>query len=314
MFGSATTLTDTFVAQTQVVITHNLGYAPKVVVYDNSGNELYPEITHTLPDLNVTTLDFTPAQTGTWQIDTSVEGGLLDSFLSALPTWSAQSLGSIPTAPTVVADAATIIGQIPTMSAPSLTAISTTRIYNALNQASDVIGKSNLDGATDAITADALAHMSTHDAEVIAAIAQAAGAQVQSARDEIQIEATKLSKEVAELEGEVGKFNGEVQAWLGRIRAYEAEDNPEIEIWKSQVERYVSSYQADIQNETNRFRGAVELATAYLRAIEQKINVVRTYFSAGESLTYEFRSLHEEYLRVVMSFCGVTRERQDNRS
>ena len=64
VLGDTTNYSSSFVGQTSVTITHNLGHYPVVQIIDNSGNLIGPNsLTH--GSVNAFTVTFSPALTGT---------------------------------------------------------------------------------------------------------------------------------------------------------------------------------------------------------------------------------------------------------
>lgn len=90
-----------------------------------------------------------------------------------------------------------------------------------------------------------------------------------------------------------------------RVQEYRAEQEMAISNYRANSEAIINKYRADVENEAQRGRTTNEKAMTYLKAIEDRLNLVRMYFSKGESFVNEVRELQNEYLRRVMSFCGV---------
>ncbi|KKN76990.1 hypothetical protein LCGC14_0364820 [marine sediment metagenome] len=111
--GSVVIGTTTFTSQTSVSVTHNAGVKPIVQILD--ANDVLIEGTVTHNTVNDFTVTFLFSQTGT--IITSVgssSGGDLVSFINSLPTWNDISMGTMPTVPTLEADASSPASALPT--------------------------------------------------------------------------------------------------------------------------------------------------------------------------------------------------------
>ena len=305
-----------FTNKLSVVITHNLGYIPLIVVVDANRNKIPTIETHNAA-YTIATLTFMNPQSGTWQTNTVSSGGLFGSFVSLLPTWSAITMGAIPTVPTLEADASGIVallGAIPTFDGTTtntLGNISVTRIQSILDTAADIVWKEQ-DG-TDDITSDIESFLATHDSEMVREASSGAIAGVQIASEELKTEMAKLGNWGEEYKSKVSNFSAQIDAWLGRWKTYTDEDSLKISKWKEEVAHRVTVYRADVENESNRFKLLLDKAMSYLKVIELRLGLVRTLFSTGENFTYEFREINNEYLRRVLSFCGVTPQPQERR-
>ena len=111
--GSVVISTTTFTSQTSVNVIHNAGVMPLVQILDDNDVVIEGEVTHNT--VNDFTVAFLFSQTGT--IITAIgsaSGGDLVSFISTLPTWNAISMGTMPTVPTLEADAGTPPSALPT--------------------------------------------------------------------------------------------------------------------------------------------------------------------------------------------------------
>ncbi|MFC1535733.1 hypothetical protein ACFL4H_00035 [Candidatus Neomarinimicrobiota bacterium] len=92
--GNYTSGTETFSAQTQVVVAHNSGAYPIVQIMDGNGVILIGQITHN--SVNQFTVDFAVSQSGTIIYTVYTGGGVLANLATALGT-----IGTATTTPTV---------------------------------------------------------------------------------------------------------------------------------------------------------------------------------------------------------------------
>ena len=123
--GTYVVSTTAFTAQTELNINHGNGAYPDVLIIDSSGNEIQGDVDHTTAggvlSVNDVRIRFTFAKTGTVIISGyTTASGLTDNFISSLPTWSAISMGTMPTAPTLVSDISAYITAYPLPTAPTI--------------------------------------------------------------------------------------------------------------------------------------------------------------------------------------------------
>ena len=294
--GGTTVISNTaFTSQTSVTVTHNQGTYPLVQILDTNGVEIGGEITHN--SLNDFTVAFLFSQSGT--IITALpnsSGGDLDSFSTALPTWSAVTMGTMPTVPTLEADASGIVallGAIPTYDGSTtvtLADISTTRIFAALDVAIGLIGTQ----ATDFITA--------HDTEEARESSAAAGVQVGIASEELKTELGKLNNWEGEYKSKVANFSAQIEAWLGRWKTFTDEDNLKLTAYKEEVVEIIQTYRADIENESIRNTSAIQKARSYLEAAQIRLGIVGGYNQHLALLPNEIVALQKRFDIGVESY------------
>ena len=325
-FGTEVVDSDTFTNETQIVISHGLGYIPILTVLDSNGEEISPIVTHNTPLFTTTTIDFAIAQSGSWQISGFIADSLAASFIGALPTWSAVTSPTLPTA-IVVGNLAAAAKNLPTYTAPDFTgvvapsaptigsltmgdvsalvkalptyasisfsglttptaltnsesgkptidalssvppAIDTTRIYQALTQAGDLvkIGATS----TNSISNDADSFLATHDSEMVAEAAKSAQAAANVARGEIEAEIAKWQKfgeetkyAVGSLGAEAQAYNAEINAIINEFRAniekYVADVDKVIKTWIEENKMQIESSATDMKNKVDVYRAEAE--------------------------------------------------------
>ncbi len=299
--GTTVVSNTNFTNQTSVVINHGLGYFPLVDVLDTNGVEVGKVITHDVATKNFYTVTFLFLQSGT--IITSVptsSGGDLASFVAALPTWVAVTMGTMPTIPILEADASNVsalIGAIPTFDGTTTTTladISTTRIVNTLNQAGDLIWKAP-DGSTDNINPDVEFFLTENDSEMAREASVGANSQVGIAKGEIETEIAKLGNWDKEYNAKVRNFVAQVNAWLAEWKTYTDEDNLKLVAYKEEVTAVVQEYRADIENEAKRFGLAVEKARSYLQSAQIRLGILGNYSQTLASLPNEIVALQKRF-------------------
>ncbi len=326
VFGTTVVDSNVFNNELQIVINHGLGYIPVLTILDVNGVEMTASTTHNNPTFTTTTIDFSVAETGTWQISAYTGGGLLASYIAALPTFSAVTSPTLPTAivvgnlaaaaknlPTyvapdfsgVVAPSAPTIGSLtmgnvealakalpayagmsfaglttptaltnsetgmPTIDALSGVppAIDTSRIYQALTQAGDLVKVGAT--ATDNISDDADSFLATHDSEMVAEASKAAQAAVGVARGEIEAEIAKWQKfgeetkyAVGSLGAEANAYNAQVNGIINEFQAninkYIADVDKVIKTWIEENKMQIESSATDMKNKVDVYRAEAE--------------------------------------------------------
>jgi len=374
VFGTTVVDSNSFTNEVQIVINHSLGYIPVLTILDANGVEMTASVTHNNPTFTTTTIDFSVAETGTWQISAYTGGGLLASYIAALPTFSAVTSPTLPTAITV-GNLAALTKSLPAYAAIDFSGITTptaltnsetgmpiidalsgvppaidiVRIVNALDQAGDIIHADPTASPTDTITDDVELFLSTHDPEVADSASRAAQAAVNHGRAEIELEIAKWQKfneetkyAVGSLQGEANAYNAQVNGIINEFRAniqkyvadiektikeyaeenklqvdlflanfkevveqYKAETEMDINNYRANVEALIAKYREDVVQEIQRNTIAINKAVSYLKALEGRLGLVRTLFSTGATFISELKELQTEYIRRVISFCGV---------
>ena len=119
--GTVTVSTQAFTSVTQVVVTHNAGTRPMVQIIDSNNKIIDGEVTHT--SVNVVTIDFVVAQSGTVLLSLATSsGGQIDSFVAALPTWTSPTVPSMPT-PITPGDIEAMVKALPAYTALDFTGV-----------------------------------------------------------------------------------------------------------------------------------------------------------------------------------------------
>lgn len=298
--GTTVVSNTNFTNQTSVVVTHNLGYYPLVDILDTNGVLIGGVVTHDTATKNFYTVTFLFSQSGT--IITSVpnsSGGDLDLFTGALPTWGTVTMGSMPTAPTLEADASGIVallGAIPTFDGTTtvtLADINTDRIIHNLNTAADFIWKEQ--DATDDMTDDTEGFLSTHDSEMAREASNGANVSANIASEELKTELGKLNNWEGEYKSKVANFTAQINAWLGRWKTYTDEDNLKIKNYAEQVAEIIQTYRADIENESQRFGLAVQKARSYLQSAQIRLGILGNYSQTLTLLPNEITLLQKRF-------------------
>ena len=265
-----------FTAQTSVVVTHNLGYYPLVQILDANGVEIGGEVEHDTATKNFYTVTFLYSETGT--IITSVpnsSGGDLDSFVSALPTWSAVTIGTMPTAPTLVSDISVFIAANPLPTAPTIVSdISTFIASNALPTPPTLVSDISafisanalptfdgtttvtlgdisttrvfaaLDVAIGLIGTQATTFLAAHDTEEARESSVAAGAQVGIASEELKTELAKLGNWEGEYKSKVANFSSQIDAWFKHWKTFVDEDTVALALFKENLDSWMAHWKS----------------------------------------------------------------------
>ena len=277
--STASLLATPFTNVTTKTVTHNNGAYPLVQILDSNGKVMAGVVSHS--SLNAFTVTFLNQQSGTiiTTISTST-GGDFNDFIASLPTWNNISMGTIPTAPTLEADASAQIGSLPSTpsleadmsslvssipSAPSLEAdandivallgavptfdgtttttladIDTDRIIHNLNTAADLIWKEQ--DSTDDLTDDVEGFLGSHDSEMAREAANGANVSTNIASNELETELGKLKNWADEYRSKVANFTAQIDAWLGRWKTYTDEDDLKIKKYLADMEIWTGKW------------------------------------------------------------------------
>lgn len=277
--STASLVATPFTNQTSVTVTHNNGAYPVVQILDTNGKLMEGVVKHS--SLNAFTVHFVDSQSGTiiTTISTSI-GGDFNDFIASLPTWNTISMGTIPTAPALGADASSLVTSLPPKptleadmsslvssipSAPSLEAdaseivallgaiptfdgttittladISTDRIIHNLNTAADLIWKEQ--DATDDLTDDVEGFLGSHDSELAREASNGANVSVNVASEELKTELGKLNNWSDEYNSKLKNFSEQIDAWLGRWKTYTDEDKLKIEKYLADLKVWMEKW------------------------------------------------------------------------
>jgi len=227
-------------------------------------------------------------------------GADLADFVSNLPTWTSPTVPSMPT-PITPGDLIALTNAIPTYAdidlssltlptalsstfgtIPTITGIgdltttlgniTTTRIVNALNRASDFLDVSNADGSTDSVTIDTHSKITSHDVALANEATKAANAYTQSAQQEIQLEVAKLQNVDTEIKHVIADFNGQIQGYGLRYNGVVSEYKANIDRYISGVKAIIDDYAGESQSDVAKFTAEFNyLATKYKAEIDADI-------------------------------------------
>ncbi len=333
--GTAIQASEAFVAQTSFTFTHNVGQMPGIVILDTNGKEMGGELDHNTSTFNSVDVTFAIAKSGTiYATLASAAGGDLANFESALPTWTAVEFGAdaIPTLPAFPTgfeyDTAAFAAHLLTLPnindfvdltvstgdiTSTLEDIDTTRIYNALNQASEFLNVSNVDGSANNQAIDALAKITSHDVALSNETIKAANAYTNSAAQEIAAQNVRNSNWSKEVDARVGHFLSALKEWTEALKQYLDYDTLELTKWRNNVDSVIAIYSAKLQNEVQEFQSKLAKARSYLESAAIRLQVGVAYTAQMGALPNEIVLLSAQFENEVRMFCGLQPQTQTER-
>ena len=303
--GTFVVSTNTFTTETELNYNHNNGAQPDVLIIDSNGNEIQADVDHTdsggTPSVNDVRIRFTFSTSGTVILSGySTSSGLLDNFISTLPTWTSPTSPVLPILSTI-GDLASLTNAIPTYAninlsnavAPILSSklnvgfpsISGAIISN-INTARTIVA---LNKALDLIDTDSDAAFANDDFEKMGEAVRAASTMVADGKAELDIEIAQVR---ADTESIIGEFNGDIQAYSSRLNGAINEYKSEIDNYISDIKKFIDQYVAESGSDVSKFTAEFQyLASKYREEANADIS---EYRAKVEAVLGEYAALVNE--------------------